>query len=409
MRATVRGLTDATRPVARRPAGTSLSTLGYNSVGMDEGWAWCEPAPGFPPSGSMFHKMGAGGDYTPLVNTTLFPDMKGLVAEVHAAGLKMGWYLNPCFSYCFEQGDKCGDACTPGDAAATLAYNFDSVKLDGCSAQHNTSMFRKIFNKSKPILLENCHQEANPGKPIAEGGCPDYHTYRSSTDIRNTFGSWLLNAYSVQQYTDGRTGPTCWAYPDMLMIGVGPTCAGDTCGGAEPPLPTPTEQRTHFGLWCILSSPLTISFDFSNASRVDAAWGVVTNVDAIAVNQGWAGLPGGQLAQRSADNVTLQHCTPGWAGDKPCDVPVTQGWWKPLPGGATALLLINNHPAAPRTARADFAGVPGLRCAPSCAVFDVWAQAPGKAGATAFFEAALAPHDSAFVVLSDPARPWAGA
>jgi hypothetical protein len=168
------------------------------------------------------------------------------------------------------------------------------------------------FNDSGiPILIENCHDEQQPSKPIAEGGCADYHTFRASTDIRNTYGSWVLNAYSVQQYTDGRTGPTCWAFADMLMVGVGETCAGDTC--AEPPLPSATEQRTHFGLWCVISSPLTLSMDFANATLVDAAWPIVTNVAAIAVNQAWAGAPGGQLFADYSANVTLQHCTPGWA------------------------------------------------------------------------------------------------
>lgn len=410
-RVAARGLTDTSRAILRRPAGTSLRSLGYSSVGMDEGWAWCEPEPGFPPSGSMFHRGDGSGGFAPVVNATLFPDMKGLVAEVHSLGLQMGWYLNPCFSYCWALGDACGDACTPGDVAAALGFQFDSVKIDGCSKQHNTSLFRSLLNASGvPVLIENCHDEGNPVAPISAGGCPDFHMYRSSTDIRNTYGSWLQNAYSVQQYTDGRTGPTCWAYPDMLMIGVGPTCAGDTCAAAEPPLPSLPEQRTHFGLWCILSSPLTLSVDFGNASRVDSVWGVITNVDAIAVNQRWAGLPGGQLAQRSADNVTLEHCSPEWAGDKNCSVPATQGWYKPLPGGAVALLLVNNDPAAsPRTVRADFARVPGLACAPTCAVFDVWAQAPAAAPANGFFEAALASHDSAFVVLSAPAAPWAGA
>jgi hypothetical protein len=79
------------------------------------------------------------------------------------------------------------------------------------------SLWSQLFNDSGiPMLIENCHDDnGQPSAPIAEGGCPHYHTYRSSTDIRNTFGSWLLNAYSVEQYAaSGRTGPTCWAYPD---------------------------------------------------------------------------------------------------------------------------------------------------------------------------------------------------
>jgi alpha-galactosidase len=405
MQVAARGLTDTSRPIRKRPAGTSLAALGFNSVGMDEGWAVCQPKPGFPPWGSMFHRQNADGSASPQVNSSLFPDMKGLVEEVHGLGLKMGWYLNPCFSYCWSLSDSCSaPECFAGDVLAALSYGFDSVKIDGCSSEKNAALFAALFNDSGiPMLIENCHDSDAPEKPISQGGCEAYHTYRSSTDIRNTFGSFLLNAYSVQQYTDGRTGPYCWAYADMLMVGVGPTCAGDTCGEAEPPLPTLSEQRSHFGLWCILSSPLTLSMDFENSTLVDSVWDIVTNVDAIQVNQQWVGLPGGQLAERSTSNVTLQHCTPGWAGDKDCSVPSTQGWWKPLPGNSTAVFLVNNDPLQTLTARAALSGIPGLACA-TCAVYNIWTQQEtGETSGT--FSALLAPHDSAFVVLSPPGRP----
>ena len=47
------------------------------------------------------------------------------------------------------------------------------------------------------------------------------------------------------------------------------------------------EQRTHFGLWCVTSSPLTLSFDLSNATITDAVWPIITNTDALAVSQSW--------------------------------------------------------------------------------------------------------------------------
>jgi hypothetical protein len=306
----------------------------------------------------------------------------------------------------------CGDQCNAGDVQAALAYGFQAVKLDGCGDQHNTSLFAALFNASgTPVLIENCHDEQTPQRPIAEGGCPDYHTYRTSTDIRNTYGSWLLNAYSVEPYAaSGRSGPTCWGYPDMLMIGVGASCAGDTCAESAP-LPSLSEQVSHYGLWCILSSPLTLSMDFSNASLVDAVWPTVTNVHALAVNQQWAGRPGGQLALApGTDNVTLQHCTPGWAGDLPCAVPRTQGWWKPLPAAAGAVLFLNNDPQQQQPVTVDLAALGaaiGLPCAPTCGVLDVWAQAE-LGTRTGSYTVVLQPHQSLFHVLHVPGVPWQG-
>jgi alpha-galactosidase len=404
MRVAAAGLVDTSRPIRGMPAGASLRSLGYDSVGMDEGWAVCEPQPGFMPGGYKFHRTNADGSLSPVENKTLFPDIGGLVADIHAMGLKAGWYLNPCFSYCWGAGDTVGDAGDAGDVAALAAFGFDSVKLDGCAnpGQTNASLWSSLLNATgKAILIEDCHDSPQPLSPISEGGCPYIHTFRSSTDIRNTYGSWVLNADSVEPYaSSGRTGPTCWAYPDMLMIGVGTTCAGDTCAGREePPLPTLIEQRAHYGLWCVLSSPLTLSMDFANRSLVDSVWPVITNTDAIGVNQAWAGSPGGVL-YKSPANVTLQHCTPGWAGDKPCTIPEVQIWYKPLSNGRVALFAAV-HALSPRNVTVDLANVPGLACgeAKLCNVRDVWAQAPAGTAAGYFVAQGVASHDSVFVIL----------
>jgi alpha-galactosidase len=414
MRIAANGLIDTSRAIIGRPSGTSLLDLGFNSVGQDEGWAACAPQPGYPSGNWMFHKSNVDGSISPVVNQTLFPDMKGLVEEIHSKGLQVGWYLNPCFSYCWKLGDTCGDECNAGDVIATLTYGFDSVKIDGCSSQHNMSLWSQLFNDSGvPILIENCHDDnGQPEKPISEGGCEFYHTYRSSTDIRNTYGSWLQNAYSVEQYANsGRTGPSCWAYPDMLMIGVGSTCAGDTCASDEPPLPTIIEQRTHYGLWSILSSPLTLSMNFANSSLVDSVWDIVTNVNVIAVNQAWTNnAPGGQLIQNSS-TLVLQHCTPGWAGDKNCTVPISQSWYKPLPGGAVALFIANNDFNIADSITIPFSSLPAgsLPCSTSgngvCDLFNVWEQKQDGQVIGSFTVNGLASHDSSYVIVG----PWSSA
>jgi alpha-galactosidase len=221
-----------------------------------------------------------------------------------------------------------------------------------------------------------------------------------SPDIRNTYGSWVANAQTVAPYASaGFSGPTCWAYPDMLMVGViGGSCSGDECAAASVPLPTLVEQRTHFGLWCILSSPLTLSLDLTNATTVDAIWPIITNVDAIGVDQAWAGSHGGVFAA-AAVNVTLQHCTPEWDGDQNCTLPVSQSWFKPLTGGGAAVFVANHGPN-PLPVVITFAAVPGLGCS-TCDVYDVWGQASIGSHAGSYSVPALASHDSVFVVLQD--------
>ena len=49
------------------------------------------------------------------------------------------------------------------------------------------------------------------------------------------------------------------------------------------------EERTHFGLWCIVSSPLILGFNLSDAAIMDRVWPFITNREAIAIDHGWAG------------------------------------------------------------------------------------------------------------------------
>ena len=72
--------------------------------------------------------------------------------------------------------------------------------------------------------------------------------------------------------------PGCWAYPDMLEVG--------NMNGSF------FETRAHFGAWCITSSPLILSFDLTNEAIVRNVWSIITNEDAISVNQAWNDDPG---------------------------------------------------------------------------------------------------------------------
>jgi alpha-galactosidase len=207
------GLTDTSRAIVGMPAGSSLFDLGYDEVGMDEGWAGCTAKPGWPTGNWAYHRSNPDGSVSPVINSTLFPNMTHLVSTIHQMGLLAGWYLNDCLSYCFELGDKCDDkTCSPGDVQAWANAGFDSLKLDGCSSQRDIHYWATLLNATgTAALVENCNNGQNPTKPIVQGGCPDYHMYRVSTDIRNTYGSFMQNAQYVGPYAaDGRHGPSCW-------------------------------------------------------------------------------------------------------------------------------------------------------------------------------------------------------
>ena len=50
-------------------------------------------------------------------------------------------------------------------------------------------------------------------------------------------------------------------------------------------------NRAHFGAWCIVSAPLVLGLELT-AAKLTPIIDVITNQEAIAVNQNWAGHPG---------------------------------------------------------------------------------------------------------------------
>ena len=155
------------------------------------------------------------------------------------------------------------------------------------------------------------------------------------------------------------------------------------CGNGEFSL---TEQRTHFNAWAIVSSPLILSLDTTDDRAMDAAWPIIANSEAIAVNQAWAGHSGAPFAASAALVPGKRY--PAW-----------QAYWKPVRAGATAVLLIN-HAGEAANLSVAFADVPGLNATgrTSFEVRDINAHA--DLGAMSSYSQELASHDAAFLLLT---------
>ena len=198
---------------------TSLKSLGFTDVGLDDAWQQCGS---YGPSNWTYHD--AGGN--PVVDTARFPNMSALPATAHALGLTAGFYSNNCAC-----SDHCTDLkCFLGDVNAIVGWGFDSLKLDGCGKQANIALWYEMFNwtlsnipGSKPLLLENCHNGPRTGTPAAQSPfgpfaptsdwCP-FHMYRSSGDIRPQWGSILSNLQTIP--------PLPWPLPPPPMRPVAP-------------------------------------------------------------------------------------------------------------------------------------------------------------------------------------------
>ncbi len=263
------------RTVAHRSNKVSLCELGYCSVGVDEGWEGC----GLGVNGTQH-----AADGTPVIAQT-FPDTGAMVARIHALGLAAGWYLNGC---------KCGErteiaANYAGDIRSLHAFGFDSVKIDGCGAQRNQTHYAELMAATgRGFTIENCHwgqcSETDASSCPTADWCP-FNFFRSSGDIDASAEKWLTNLQTVIPFTDHAaplSRPGCWAYPDMLEVG---RVAAPAPGAAF------TWNRAHFGAWCIVSAPLILGLELSDAALAPIL-DVVGNVEAIDVNQQWAGHPG---------------------------------------------------------------------------------------------------------------------
>lgn len=374
---------------------TSLLDLGYSSAGIDDGWQKCNSGPG----GIGYHD--AKG--FPNVDTDKFPDIKAMTAKARSLGITPGWYGNNCA--CKETRSTCAlnssDLCFAGDVAATIEFGFGSVKLDSCGIERNITLFAELFNRTgKSVMIENCHN-GNPIVPIREGGdkvdCP-MNFFRTSGDIRPQWGSILSNLMTTPTYNGGLTGPGCWGYPDMLEVG---TFDVPTRGPLN--FLTLTEARTHFSAWCIVSSPLVLSHDLTNDTTMDAVWPIITNKEALAVNDAWVG-DAGTLVKKSDETIEFPNCE--WGFNRFCYHSISMVWKKQLSSDSVAILLMNNNNVSADvniswSELPPWQEEPSIRCpASGCSVRDVNAKKDMGLYADGFSAKNLAPHDSAFIIVS---------
>lgn len=117
----------------------------------------------------------------------------------------------------------------------------------------------------------------------------------------------------------------------------------------------------------------------------------------IAVNQAYAGFSGTLFADAgNNDNRTFTPCT--WITDT-CSFPAWQMLYKPLPGGQTAIMIINSD-SVTTTLSVEFGNVPGLQAGASYQVRDLYAHTDLGVFTGSYTALGLTPHDSAFIVVT---------
>ena len=429
MEATFRVLATYAAPIWNGSSKTLLQ-LGYSDAGLDDCYQACGS---YGPEKYTYHD--PANNLWPAIDPVKFPgNMSTMTAVAHSLGLTVGFYANNCAC-----ADHCKDpACFAADVDFIIAMGFDGVKLDGCGKEERVEIWRDLLNFSspKPILIENCHNGPNEPSRDAQGTlwCP-FHQYRSSTDIRPVFGSILANLQSIPPLAAANLSvPGCWAYPDSACTrhflssdSPAPALAsalGFCCGlllRRRPPPPSlspllavlevgvtntqdatqvplnHSEARAHFGAWAIVSAPLVLGLNLTDAPTLAGVWDIITNTEAIAVNQEYAGASG-TIFYSSADQTAFAPC--GWWLPN-CTFPTQQFLYKPLSGGDVAVLLMNNG-VAPADIQLTLASIPGWT-AGGAAVRDIWAHSTLPPVRGALTAKAVGARDSVFFRLTPQA------
>ena len=173
--------------------------------------------------------------------------------------------------------------------------------------------------------------------------CP-YNFFRTSNDIQASWGAVYRNFQSVAKHqpwwgSQGEvvTGPGCFAYPDTMEVGNLQSFVKASPDKLR--LKSFAMDRSNFGAWVIVSSPLILGHDLTDDVVMDKIWPIITNRHAIRISQsfGASNHPGGLVrawAPPSAD-VAPANRTQFALALPPGGLSGGGVWSVPTPAGAT--------------------------------------------------------------------------
>ena len=248
---------------------SGLKNAGYNHINIDDGYFG-----------------GRDDDGRLLTHPARFPNgLKPVVDHIHALGLKAGIYSdagrNTCGSYYDNDTIARGVGFYGHDRQdAEFFFNetgFDFIKIDFCGgdpAQNSEHLdldeqerYRAINEAIRATGRDDVRINAcrwnYPGTWVGDVA----FSWRISHDIQDNWTSVkdIINqSLYLSAYCRGGH------YNDMDMLEVGRSLSD-------------IEDRTHFGLWCVMSSPLLIGCDLTTIKP--ATLKLLTNPELIALNQ----------------------------------------------------------------------------------------------------------------------------
>ncbi len=245
-----------------------LRDIGYNHMCIDDCWA----------TGSR-----VSGHLSP--DTNKFPDFKGLATAMHERGLKIGIYS--------DAGSRTCSNAQPGsygnekvDAKDFVNWGFDLLKYDFCNATGGTTAaaaeqaYGAMGTALSKAMTDAGRKPSDFKFYMCEWGWRLPHLWaantgascwRSTDDTRDfwsdtTYKGGVKQVLGVMKGIWQYQGVNRWNDADMLCVGLHGTGYSSNDGGGDGYKAgmTQDEYRTNFGLWCMFSSPLTLSNNITN-------------------------------------------------------------------------------------------------------------------------------------------------
>ena len=250
---------------------TGLKEAGYQYINIDDGY--------------FYNRNETTGAL--LIHPEKFPNgLKPVVDYIHAKGLKAGIYsdagINTCGSWGNPDRSGRGVGLYGHDKQDLDMFfsdlDFDFIKVDFCGGNWN--------EKGNELFLDECDRYTTISRTMKDTRRPDAVlnicrwdypgtwakdvalSWRTTFDIRDDFKRSVKPILAQNLYLSAYSGPGY--YNDMDMLEVGRRMSVE-------------EDKTHFGLWCIMNSPLLIGCDMRNV-RPDAL-ALMKNTDLIGINQ----------------------------------------------------------------------------------------------------------------------------
>ena len=262
---------------ARAMAKNGLKDAGYLYVNIDDGFF-----------------DGHGADGTLRFHPERFPQgMKGTVDGIHALGLRAGTYsdagADTCGSIWSNDPLGRGSGLYGHDAAdCKLHFNdlgFDFIKVDYCGGQalklderaRYAEIAAAIRATGRTDVRFNICRWAFPGVWAADIA----GSWRTTGDIRATWWS-VRHLIGENLYLGAYAKPGHYNDMDMLEVGQRKGRVKSAFGKYDEGL-TEDEEITHFGLWCMMSSPLLIGCDVRTIPAESLK--LVTNPFLVQMNQ----------------------------------------------------------------------------------------------------------------------------